>query len=40
VDLLVSDLSKSNNVLGWKPSITFSGLVEMMMKEYLKQLGK
>ena len=40
VDLLISDPSKANNVLGWKPSVTFGELVEMMVKEDLKQLSK
>ena len=40
VDLLISDPSKANNVLGWKPSVTFSELVEMMVKEDIKQLSK
>jgi GDPmannose 4,6-dehydratase len=31
VDLLIGDSKKARSVLGWEPSIAFSGLVEMMV---------
>ena len=31
VDLLVGDYSKASEILNWKPSTTFDGLVEMMV---------
>jgi GDPmannose 4,6-dehydratase len=31
VDLLLGDASKAANVLGWKPTVTFKGLVKMMV---------
>jgi GDPmannose 4,6-dehydratase len=31
VDLLVADPSKARERLGWKPTVTFQGLVEMMV---------
>jgi GDPmannose 4,6-dehydratase len=31
VDLLIGDASKARDRLGWKPSVTFTGLVEMMV---------
>ncbi len=38
VDLLISDPAKANKVLGWEPSVTFRGLVEMMVQADLQQL--
>jgi len=38
VDLLISDPSKAHEILGWKPSVTFRGLVEMMVNADLEQL--
>jgi GDPmannose 4,6-dehydratase len=40
VDLLIGNPEKAMKKLGWKPKVTFDGLVEMMMKADLKeQLG-
>ena len=36
VDLLVGDASKANEVLGWKPSVSFHELIEMMVLADLK----
>ena len=38
VDLLVSDPSKAQSKLGWKPDVTFKGLVEMMVDADLELL--
>jgi len=38
VDLLVSDPSKAREKLGWKPDITFKGLIEMMVDADLELL--
>ena len=38
VDLLVSDPTKARKVLRWEPSVTFRGLVEMMVQADLKAL--
>jgi GDPmannose 4,6-dehydratase len=38
VDLLVGDPSKAAQVLGWKPSVSFKGLVEMMVEADLEAL--
>lgn len=44
VDLLVGDAAKAREVLGWKPEVTFSELVEMMVAHDLaleeSRLGK
>jgi GDPmannose 4,6-dehydratase len=40
VDLLIGDPTKAVNKLGWKPKVTFEGLVEMMMKADLDALGQ
>jgi len=39
VDLLISDPAKAHEILGWKPSVTFRELVEMMVKADLEQLS-
>lgn len=39
VDLLHGDYSKTKEVLGWQPSVTFDELVEMMVKSDCKDLG-
>ena len=31
VDLLVGDRSRAEAVLGWRPTVDFTGLVEMMV---------
>jgi GDPmannose 4,6-dehydratase len=38
VDLLIGDPTKAAHVLGWKPDVTFKGLVEMMVDYDLKDL--
>jgi GDPmannose 4,6-dehydratase len=43
VDLLISDPTKAREVLGWKPTVTFRGLVELMVDadlEHLRSLRK
>ena len=39
VDLLMSDTTKAHELLGWEPSVTFRGLVEMMVQADLAQLS-
>jgi len=36
VDILLGDAAKARNVLGWKPTVPFSGLVKEMVAEDLK----
>jgi len=36
VDLLIGDPTKANEVLGWKPSVKFEELVDIMVSEELK----
>jgi GDPmannose 4,6-dehydratase len=38
VDLLIGDASKAHTVLGWKPQVTFAGLVEMMVRADVDRL--
>ncbi|MFN2166626.1 MAG: GDP-mannose 4,6-dehydratase, partial [Anaerolineae bacterium] len=38
VDLLVSDPSQARAKLGWEPTVTFSGLIQMMADADLEQL--
>ena len=38
VDLLVGDPAKAGRDLGWEPTVTFSGLVRMMVEEDIKLL--
>ena len=40
VELLISDPTKANQKLGWKPKVNFKGLIEMMVESDLAQLGK
>jgi GDPmannose 4,6-dehydratase len=40
VDLLISDPAKAQKRLGWEPSVTFRGLVEMMVQADLQQLSR
>lgn len=40
VDLLIADLTKAHAVLGWRPSVSFTGLVRMMVEADLKQTEK
>ena len=37
VDLLLGDPSKARSNLGWEPTVTFSKLVKMMVREDLKE---
>ncbi len=37
---LKGDASKANNILGWKPKMTFDQLVESMVKSDIDRLGK
>jgi GDPmannose 4,6-dehydratase len=39
VDHLIGDASRARDVLGWKPSVDFKGLVEMMVDADLARLG-
>jgi GDPmannose 4,6-dehydratase len=39
VDHLIGDASKARRVLGWKPTVDFKGLVEMMVDADLERLG-
>lgn len=39
VDLLVGDAKKANQELGWKPSVSFEELVEMMVEQDIKTLS-
>jgi GDPmannose 4,6-dehydratase len=38
VDLLIGDATRAHEVLGWKPTVDFPGLVEMMVEADLKRL--
>ena len=38
VDLLIGDASKATTTLGWKPKVTFAGLVEMMVRADVDRL--
>jgi GDPmannose 4,6-dehydratase len=40
VDHLIGDASKARTVLGWKPSVTFKGLVEMMVDADVERLQR
>jgi GDPmannose 4,6-dehydratase len=40
VDLLIGDPAKAGRVLGWKPQVGFSELVEMMVRSDLKLFGR
>jgi len=39
VDLLIGDASKARDVLGWKPTVDFAGLVTMMVESDLRALA-
>ncbi|MBF2065485.1 MAG: GDP-mannose 4,6-dehydratase [Calothrix sp. C42_A2020_038] len=39
VDLLIGDSTKARQQLGWEPSVTFEGLVELMVEADLQALG-
>ena len=38
VDLLIGDATKAKTALGWKPKVTFAGLVEMMVRADVDRL--
>ncbi len=38
VDLLVGDASKAGKALGWEPTVTFKGLIEMMVDDDIKAI--
>ena len=40
VDLLVGDPMKAHDVLGWKPEVSFAGLVEMMVEADMDMVRK
>jgi GDPmannose 4,6-dehydratase len=40
VDLLLGDAGKARRELGWQPSVTFKGLVELMVEADLESAGK
>ncbi len=40
VDLLVGEAGKAQGVLGWKPEVSFRGLVEMMVDADLELVGR
>jgi len=37
VDVLLGDAGKARRKLGWKPSTTFEGLIEMMVRSDMEQ---
>jgi GDPmannose 4,6-dehydratase len=39
VDHLIGDASKAKRVLGWRPNLTFEGLIQMMVDEDLARLA-
>ncbi|BAZ12008.1 GDP-mannose 4,6-dehydratase [Calothrix sp. NIES-4071] len=39
VDLLIGDSTKARQQLGWEPSVTFEGLVQLMVEADLQALG-
>lgn len=39
VDLLIGDSTKARQQLGWEPSVTFEGLVQLMVQADLQALG-
>ena len=39
MDLLLGDSTKAQQKLGWKPKVTFKGLVELMVDADLEALG-
>ncbi|MFH2118630.1 MAG: GDP-mannose 4,6-dehydratase [Candidatus Paceibacterota bacterium] len=40
VDMLIGDASKAEKKLGWKPSVDFEGLVDLMVKAELEEESK
>jgi GDPmannose 4,6-dehydratase len=39
IDVLVGDASRAHEVLGWKPTVDFTGLVTMMVESDLRRLA-
>ena len=39
VDHLIGDASKAKRTLGWRPEVTFEGLIQMMVDEDIKHLS-
>ncbi|MEM9005272.1 MAG: GDP-mannose 4,6-dehydratase, partial [Cyanobacteria bacterium P01_F01_bin.86] len=39
VDLLIGDPSKAKQQLGWEPSVSFEGLVQLMVEADMRSLG-
>jgi GDPmannose 4,6-dehydratase len=39
VDLLIGDASKAKRILGWQPTVTFSGLVRLMVNADMESLA-
>ena len=40
VDLLIGDAAKARRMLGWQPTVTFAGLVEMMVDADLQRYAR
>jgi GDPmannose 4,6-dehydratase len=40
VQILMGDYSKAKKILGWKPTVSFKGLIEMMVDSDLKYMKK
>jgi GDPmannose 4,6-dehydratase len=40
VDTLIGDSSHAREVLGWKPSVDFTGLITMMVEADLQRLSQ
>ena len=40
VDLLIGNATKAQQILGWKPKVTFSGLIEMMVQADLEDVKR
>jgi GDPmannose 4,6-dehydratase len=40
VDVLLGDASKARRELGWRPNVTFKGLVKLMVEADLESAGK
>jgi GDPmannose 4,6-dehydratase len=38
VDFLIGNASKAKTMLGWEPTVSFDGLVKMMVEEDLKRV--
>jgi GDPmannose 4,6-dehydratase len=40
VDLLIGDASKAKRILGWKPTVSFAGLVSLMVDADMEALTR